>query len=343
MYGLLFESLHKHTETTYGIKIWSQILLDVNGSQRIFQTNKIYKEDLYERLIQCLSRSLNLSSEVLYTENGKYFAKFLIDSGFQTVLKVMGKDFVDFLSNIDEIHKYLKRSYPSIHPPTFNVVEIESDHIIHLFYCTKRRKFVHFVKGQLISIAKLLFQLDIEVELVGEDYGNLLPSSFYTGMHFRIQCSNGKLQIKDDVSDIKSLCLSQNIFESSLSRNELQLLIPFHLIINQHLRIIKVGKAFQRMNNNLEGQKFCDFFSITYPIICCNFAQVIQVLHSFYSENQICYSQFVLYLSIEKTNQGVLNSCFILVWELLAVRPSDYKANSYTIQPLRLVSIAHEF
>ncbi|KAH8849635.1 Soluble guanylate cyclase 88E [Schistosoma japonicum] len=131
MYGLLFEILRKFIETTYNHKIWSQCLHDVIGNEKIFQINQTYCDQLYNQLINNLSNQLNISINNLYIENGKYFIQFLIDTGYMNILKVMGKDFIDFLTNIDEIHKQLKRLYPFIRPPSFTITNIEynGDHL----------------------------------------------------------------------------------------------------------------------------------------------------------------------------------------------------------------------
>ncbi|CAH8463196.1 unnamed protein product [Schistosoma turkestanicum] len=299
MYGLLFESLRKFIQTTYDDEIWSQILYNVIGTEKIFQTNQTYQEDLYDKLMQNLSKLIHLSLNDLYTENGKYFIQFLIDSGFSSVLKVMGVDFVDFLTNVDEIHKQIKRIYPFIRPPSFTVTKIENDHMIHLLYCTKRKGFTYFVQGQLINVAKLIYNLDVQVELISQEKKNLLTlslfssssspspspsstssSSLFIESYFRIYCFNGRLQMKEFRPNIKSLCLSNDIIQSSINSNELHSLLPFYVVINQNLMIMKVGEAVARICDNLVGCSFTELFLIRHPVINCTFEQIKLHMHN---------------------------------------------------------------
>ncbi|VDO94691.1 unnamed protein product, partial [Schistosoma margrebowiei] len=253
------------------------MLYHVINKEKIFQTNQTYQEDLYEKLINYLSKLINKSINDLYYENGQYFIQFLIDSGYITLLKVMGKDFIDFLNNLNEIHKQIKYIYPYIKSPLFTIIKIENDYSLYLLYCTKRKYFTNFVKGQLIHVAKLIYNLNIQVELIHQKNGNLvtsssspppssssaplpsssttppLSSSMFIESYFKIYCFNGRLQMKEYLPNIKSLCISNDIIQSNINSNELHSLLPFYIIINQNLIIMKVGEAIQRICDNLIG------------------------------------------------------------------------------------------
>ncbi|CAH8475565.1 unnamed protein product [Schistosoma mattheei] len=302
MYGLLFESLRKYIETTYNHDIWLQILYHVINKEKIFQTNQTYQEELYEKLINYLSILINKSINDLYFKNGQYFIQFLIDSGYITLLKVMGKDFIDFLNNLNEIHKQIKYIYPYIKSPLFTIIKIENDHLLYLLYCTKRKYFTNFVKGQLIHVAKLIYNLNIQVELIHQKNCNLvtssspssspppLPSSstpplspsssMFIESYFKIYCFNGRLQMKEYLPNIKSLCISNDIIQSNINSNELHSLLPFYIIINQNLIIMKVGEAIQRICDNLIGCSFKELFIIRYPVINCTFEQIKLHMHN---------------------------------------------------------------
>ena len=67
---------------------------------------------------------------------------------FCRILKVLGRNVRDFLSNLDNLHEYLRFSYPKIKPPSFFVTD-ESVDGITLHYRSKRRGYKNYVKGQV--------------------------------------------------------------------------------------------------------------------------------------------------------------------------------------------------
>ena len=67
------------------------------------------------------------------------------------ILKVLGRTLRDFLSNLDNLHEYLRFSYPKIKPPSFFVTN-ETPNGLTLHYRSKRKGFVNYVKGQVSDL-----------------------------------------------------------------------------------------------------------------------------------------------------------------------------------------------
>ena len=67
------------------------------------------------------------------------------------ILKVLGRTLRDFLSNLDNLHEYLRFSYPKIKPPSFFVTD-ETPNGLTLHYRSKRKGFVNFVMGQVSAL-----------------------------------------------------------------------------------------------------------------------------------------------------------------------------------------------
>ena len=73
------------------------------------------------------------------------------DSFTYRILKVLGRTLRDFLSNLDNLHEYLRFSYPKIKPPSFFVTD-ETPNGLTLHYRSKRKGFVNFVMGQVSAL-----------------------------------------------------------------------------------------------------------------------------------------------------------------------------------------------
>jgi hypothetical protein len=57
----------------------------------------------------------------------------------------------DFLNGLDNLHEYMRYTYPRMRPPSF-YVEKETAHGLTLHYRSRRRGFVHYVIGQITEV-----------------------------------------------------------------------------------------------------------------------------------------------------------------------------------------------
>ena len=57
-------------------------------------------------------KALGISESEFMDQMGVYFVDFLSKYGYDRVLSVLGRHMRDFLSGLDNLHEYLKFSYP---------------------------------------------------------------------------------------------------------------------------------------------------------------------------------------------------------------------------------------
>ena len=62
-----------------------------------------------------------------------------------------GHNMRDFLNGLDNLHEYMRYTYPRMRPPSF-YVEKETAHGLTLHYRSRRRGFVHYVIGQITEV-----------------------------------------------------------------------------------------------------------------------------------------------------------------------------------------------
>eukprot|EP00062_Callorhinchus_milii_P007173 gi/632948512/ref/XP_007889638.1/ PREDICTED: soluble guanylate cyclase 88E-like [Callorhinchus milii] len=93
---------------------------------------------------------------------GVYFLGFVGKYGYDQILKVLGRHVRDFVNGLDNLHEYLRFSYPKVQPPTFFCQE-ESATGVTLHYRSKRKGYLHYAMGQLRQMVKQFYQTDILV------------------------------------------------------------------------------------------------------------------------------------------------------------------------------------
>ena len=74
------------------------------------------------------------------------FIAFMAQFGYERILRILGRSLKDFLNGLDNLHEYMRYSYPKLKPPSF-YVEKETPNGLILHYISKRRGFVYFVLG----------------------------------------------------------------------------------------------------------------------------------------------------------------------------------------------------
>lgn len=82
---------------------------------------------------------------------GVCFVSFVSQYGYDRVLSVLGRHMRDFLNGLDNLHEYLKFSYPRMKAPSF-ICENETKQGLTLHYRSKRRGFVYYTMGQIREV-----------------------------------------------------------------------------------------------------------------------------------------------------------------------------------------------
>jgi guanylate cyclase len=85
---------------------------------------------------------------------GMEFITFMTQFGYERILRILGRSLKDFLNGLDNLHEYMRYSYPKLRPPSF-YVEKETPNGLVLHYKSKRRGFTYFVLGIVKQVKEL--------------------------------------------------------------------------------------------------------------------------------------------------------------------------------------------
>ena len=80
------------------------------------------------------------------------------------VLALLGREMRDFLNGLDNLHEYLKFSYPRIRAPSY-FVDNETPQGLMLHYRSKRRGFTTYTIGQLKAVADTYYKMEMAIEV----------------------------------------------------------------------------------------------------------------------------------------------------------------------------------
>lgn len=151
MYGLLLENLAEYVKLTYGEEKWDEIRRQAGIDSPSFSVHQVYPENLLNKLAKKSQQMLNVNEHEFMDQMGVCFVSFVSQYGYDRVLSVLGRHMRDFLNGLDNLHEYLKFSYPRMKAPSF-ICENETKQGLTLHYRSKRRGFVYYTMGQIREV-----------------------------------------------------------------------------------------------------------------------------------------------------------------------------------------------
>ncbi|XP_041472272.1 soluble guanylate cyclase 88E-like [Lytechinus variegatus] len=231
MYGLLIESVCEFIKEKFGEDDWLRIKEKSRVHEYTFVTHRMYSEKIIPRLGQAVQDVTGYSKEQFMDETGVQFVKFLNKYEYDKMLRVLGRSLRDFLNGLDNLHEYLRFSYPKMKPPSFFCTD-ESLEGLTLHYRTRRKGYTHYVKGQLRQVAKQFYNQEVSVIIVEEKQSS--KDTFY--VKFRINFDNKEYTERVRLSSVMNghAQLRANLFFD---------VFPFHIVFGNDMKIRNSGKS----------------------------------------------------------------------------------------------------
>ncbi|XP_019626495.1 PREDICTED: soluble guanylate cyclase gcy-31-like [Branchiostoma belcheri] len=257
MYGLLLENIHDFFKRVYGVDIWRNIRKRAGIRATSFVLNQSYPETFLLRISTAACEYTGETQGDLMYDLGVSLLNFYMRSGYEKVLKVLGRNIASFMNGLDNVHEYYRYKYPKIKPPSFSCQE-ESSTGITVRYRSKRPGFLHMVRGLLKQLSKQFFEKDVKVEVLSEEV-KLEENAGVTLVHFRVHYDNTSTMLPafkppknlNEVYPVKS----KTFFK----------LFPFHIVFGRDMVIFKVGLALQEVLPELLGERVNDVFFVVRP------------------------------------------------------------------------------
>ncbi|XP_062417299.1 guanylate cyclase soluble subunit beta-2 [Pungitius pungitius] len=143
MYGFINSCLQSLVMDRFGEDTWDK-LSSLPGVQDSFMTYMVYDDKLTLKLVQEACSLLDVSAEVFLKLFGEHFFLFCKKAGYDTMLRTLGGNLIEFIGNLDALHSYLALSYQEMNAPSFRV-EMTDDAKMLLHYYSDRKGLYHIV------------------------------------------------------------------------------------------------------------------------------------------------------------------------------------------------------
>ena len=224
---------------------------------------------LIPRLSKAAQLYLGKPEDEIMEELGVYFVTFVSGFGYDSMLKVQGRGLRDFLEGMDNLHEYLRLTYPKMKSPSFQCSDETRDGLT-LHYRTKRKGFLYYVKGQLRQVAKVFYQTQVEIEIkkcqMDKNGTYVIMRLHFDNRHF------SKTRVSE-VEHMENVPMDPQLFYTAF---------PFHIIFDRNMVVRHIGSSLNTVYSNVAGQRIDAMFSIVRPTMELTFKNVrIKVRVSF--------------------------------------------------------------
>ncbi|CAG9857899.1 unnamed protein product [Phyllotreta striolata] len=262
MYGLLIENMSEYIKHTYGEAKWEEIRRASAVDQPSFSTHQVYPEGLLPRLSKKAVQILKVSEQEFFDQMGVFFIGFVSQYGYDRVLSVLGRHMRDFLNGLDNLHEYLKFSYPRMRAPSF-ICENETKEGLTLHYRSKRRGFVYYTMGQIREVARHFYHKEMKIELVREEL-------LFDMVHVTFQ-----LSFDNRAFTLASLALTREEKHLPISASVLFEIFPFCIVFGADMIVRCIGNSLMVILPDLVGKKITNWFDLVRPLITFKFGSIL--------------------------------------------------------------------
>ncbi|XP_055617449.1 soluble guanylate cyclase 89Db-like isoform X3 [Toxorhynchites rutilus septentrionalis] len=209
---------------------------------------------------------------------GRCFVRFFSNFGYDELIKATGRYFCDFLHSVDNIHLQMRYTYRKMKSPSMQLIEMDENGAV-LVYRSTRSGFSKYLRGQLMEIAKQLYNMDLTIKVLESQNdvpgGTAGPISIQGGLKtvivkYRLDFDNREYMRKRVHLEAHPSQLQLPDVDSTL----LLELFPFAIILNEQMRITAAGEKLieswmlnnvNRSPTEIMGSKVTDHFKLRRP------------------------------------------------------------------------------
>lgn len=262
VYGLLLENIHTLLVNRYGSEIWQKIREHAGIQHHHFTTHTIYSDTIFQTLVNSAVEITGDSKDSILEATGALFVSFIGQYGYDKILRVLGRHIRDFLNGLDNLHEFMRFTYPKLKAPSFFCTE-ETETGMKIHYRSSRKGFLYYVIGQIKEVGKLYYSQDVEVEVLAEretkEGFSAVMQLFFDNKAFvashRRPKRHSVISLSEDPDNVN---ISMDVFYE---------VFPFHIVYDHSMVITSTGSSLNAVLPGLIGKKITDEFSLIRPFL----------------------------------------------------------------------------
>uniref|UniRef100_A0A8D1PJU4 Guanylate cyclase soluble subunit beta-1 n=1 Tax=Sus scrofa TaxID=9823 RepID=A0A8D1PJU4_PIG len=274
MYGFVNHALELLVIRNYGPEVWEDIKkeaqLDEEGQ---FLVRIIYDDSKTYDLVAAASKVLNLNAGEILQMFGKMFFVFCQESGYDTILRVLGSNVREFLQNLDALHDHLATIYPGMRAPSFRCTDAEKGKGLILHYYSEREGLQDIVIGIIKTVAQQIHGTEIDMKVIQQR---------------NEECDHTQFLIEEKESKEEDFYEDLDRFEengtqeSRISPYTFCKAFPFHIIFDRDLVVTQCGNAIYRVLPQLQpgNCSLLSVFSLVRPHIDISFHGILSHINT---------------------------------------------------------------
>ena len=211
---------------------------------------------------------------------GAHFFHYTVQSGYDQILRVLGRNLQDFLCNLDALHDHLANIYPGMEAPSFRCTEAE-DGALLLHYYSRRSGLESIVIGLVKTICTDVLNTKVTVNILGKKGENGYDHTIFAIYEETDQTASSKLGLLsthgETNGDVNANYLKNDIDDNPMNVMSFCKAFPFHILFDEDLTIIQAGVAILRVLNRQSGSKikFNEVFTLQRPKLDLSFAPIL--------------------------------------------------------------------
>ncbi|TRY89543.1 hypothetical protein DNTS_014677, partial [Danionella cerebrum] len=274
MYGFVNHALELLVLRNYGPDVWEDIKreaqVDVEGQ---FLVRIIYEDAKTYDLVAAASKVLKMDAGGILQMFGKMFFEFCQESGYDTILRVLGSNVREFLQNLDALHDHLGTIYPGMRAPSFRCTDAEKGSNLILHYYSEREGLQDIVIGIIKTVAQQIHGTEIEMKVIQQKSE---------------ECDHIKFLIEEKDSEEEAFYEDLDGFEENgtqetrISPYTFCKAFPFHLMFDKDLMLTQCGNAIFRVLPQLQPGvcNLSSVFSLVRPHIDFSFHGIMSHINT---------------------------------------------------------------
>ena len=112
MYGLILANVAEYVKKTFGPGKWKEVREKMDMKEDTFGITENFPEGQAIKMSKTAMKILGMQDEEFYEGMGVFFVALAQDLGYGMLLSCLGRCFRDFFVNLDNLHDYLKFTFP---------------------------------------------------------------------------------------------------------------------------------------------------------------------------------------------------------------------------------------